>query len=235
MLSNKRHVARASAALGLAATLLLCGCATAPATRADGTPKPAVLIPTEQYAVKVTSAPEQIAIGLHPQGLSANQQAALSEFVSRWRDDGGGLMTLRIADDSQNLALTRRMQIQVSNYLIKLGLPAEQLRLAGYHAGGDVSPVLISYERYVAEHTQCGLDWENLTATKNNTPYKQFGCSMTANMAAMVANPRDMLAPAVVTPADDVRREVVLGKYRRGDVTSSAKDAQADGKSTSTQ
>ena len=235
MSSNKLQMPRLGVGLGLATTLLLCGCATAPATKADRSPKPTVLVPTEQYAVKVTSAPEQIAIGLHPQGLSANQQAALSEFVSRWRDDGGGLMTMKIADDPQSLALTRRMEVQVSNYLIKLGLPAEQLRLSGYHAGGAVSPVLISYERYTAEHTQCGLDWENLTATKNNTPYKQFGCSMTANMAAMVANPRDMLAPAVVTPADDLRREVVLGKYRKGEVTSSAKDDQADGRSTSTQ
>ena len=58
---------------------------------------------------------------------------------------------------------------------------------------------------------------------------------MTANIAAQIANPRDLIAPAVMTPGDNGRRAVVLDKYRKGDITSSAKDDQADGKTSSSQ
>ena len=60
--------------------------------------------------------------------------------------------------------------------------------------------------------------------------FDHFGCATTANIAAQVANARDFLAPAVETPADNARRQVVMGKYRLGIPTSSAKDDQADGK-----
>ena len=45
----------------------------------------------------------------------------------------------------------------------------------------------------------------------------------------MIANPRDLLSPAPMDPSDATRRDNVLGKYRRGEVTSSAKDEQATG------
>ena len=48
-------------------------------------------------------------------------------------------------------------------------------------------------------------------------------------MAAQIANPEDLIRPRDSTPADAGRRDTVLGKYRKGDVTASAKDEQATG------
>jgi pilus assembly protein CpaD len=45
----------------------------------------------------------------------------------------------------------------------------------------------------------------------------------------MIANPADLLTPRQMDPADASRRENVLGKYRQGQMTSSAKDPQANG------
>jgi pilus assembly protein CpaD len=52
---------------------------------------------------------------------------------------------------------------------------------------------------------------------------------MAANLAAQVANPEDLLRPRDSTPDRRGPRDVVLGKYRKGEVTSSAKDDQANG------
>ena len=114
--------------------------------------------------------------------------------------------------------------------MVQLGVPAELIQTAAYAAPGGEGPVLIAYQRFQAEGPDCSTPWDDLTATGKNVPYAHFGCAVTANIAAEVANPRDFLAPAVETPADDNRRETVLGKYRRGDMTSSAKDDQANGK-----
>ena len=71
--------------------------------------------------------------------------------------------------------------------------------------------------------------WENLSKTGSNRPYSNFGCAVTANIAAQVANPHDFLAPRAEDPADATRRSVVLDKYRRGEKSSTEADSQAKG------
>ena len=220
-----RRCGRLLTGLGVAAALQACAVDPNPAETA----RRQQLLPTEQYGLAVTNQPEQIALGLHADGLSAAQQAALGQFVSRWRLNGGGAVTLR-APVSGNAALSRRMETETGAYLVKLGIPQERLVLAGYAAAAPSAPLLASYERFEAKGPNCSGGWSDIMSTGSNAAYDHFGCAVTANIAAQVANPRDFLAPAVETPADNSRRSVVLNKYRLGAVTSSAKDDQANGK-----
>lgn len=212
----------------LAAGLALSGCA------ADSNPQTLALTPTEHFGIAVTSHPEQIALGLHTGGMSANQQAALAQFVSRWRDDGGGTVSVRAPADAADPATAQRMQAQASGYLAKLGVPPVKLQVSGYTAHrAPGAPLLISYERFSAQGPNCSGGWADLAANDHNSTFSHFGCAVTANIAAQVANPRDLIAPSVTTAADNSRRAIVLDKYRKGDVTASAKDDQADGKVSS--
>ncbi len=213
---------------GLAAAALagavLAGCASKP----EG---PVALTPNEHFGVQVTSHPEQIALGLHKDGLSANQKAALSQFVSQWREDGGGVVTLRIPVDGADVATATHVQQEARAYIVHLGVPSERLQTAGYASNrAPGAPLLASYDRFEAVGPNCSSGWTDLAKDYANRAYEHFGCSVTANFAAQVANARDFLAPAVETPADNPRRQVVLGKYRQGLTTSTAKDDQADGK-----
>lgn len=227
----------APAAVLALATVVLGGCSFGPSPRSILADQAPSLTPTEQYGIKVTSAPEQIAIGLHAEGLSANQQAALGQFVNGWRENGGGDIVVRAPSDGADPHLARAVADAVQAYIGRLGVPAERLQIAGYAAGGPKdAPVLASYEKYVAQGpTDCAHRWDNQLAVNTNAPSAHFGCAVTANIAAQIANPRDLLAPAVMTPSDNGRREVVMGKYREGAVTSSAQDAQASGKVSSDQ
>ncbi len=212
----------------LAAGLALSGCA------ADTNPQNLSLTPTEHYGIAVTSHPEQIALGLHASGLSTAQMAALGQFVSRWRDDGGGTVSVRAPLAIGDAATGRRMQTQTAAYLTKLGVPQERVQMAGYDARqASGAPLLASYERFSSQGPNCSGGWSDLTATGHNSTFSHFGCAVTANIAAQLADPRDLIAPAVMTAADGPRRATVLKKYRDGDVTSSAKDDQADGKVSS--
>ena len=227
MSCNKAMIRSASLAAILAVGAALAACT------ADTNPQTLSLTPTEHYGVSVTSHPEQLALGLHPAGLSATQKAALGEFVSRWRDNGGGMVSLRTPLDSASPGVARRMQDEASAYLIQLGVPGERMQVGGYASHrAPGAPLLASYDRFDAQGPNCSGGWSDLTSTGHNSTFGHFGCATTANFAAEIANPRDLVEPAVMTPADNTRRSVVLGKYRRGDATSSAKDDQADGKST---
>ena len=66
------------------------------------------------------------------------------------------------------------------------------MRVAGYDAGPQPKApvVLASFSRVVADGPDCrNAPWDNLTATKDNEPYNRFGCALTANMAAQIADP----------------------------------------------
>ena len=52
----------------------------------------------------------------------------------------------------------------------------------------------------------------------NLTP-KNFGCSVQHNIAAMVADPRDLLGPRRLDPADANRAGTVIDAYEQGKIT----------------
>ena len=114
-------------------------------------------------------------------------------------------------------------------------MAAANIRIVGYDAGGDPrAPVRVGYIRYEAQGPQCGQSWENLADVRQNREYDEFGCAVTANVAAELASPEDLLHPRAMTPPDAARRETVITKYRQGDTTSTAKDTQANGAVSST-
>ncbi|MGE3872741.1 MAG: CpaD family pilus assembly lipoprotein [Parvibaculaceae bacterium] len=74
-------------------------------------------------------------------------------------------------------------------------------------------------------HVQgCGYWPEDLTKTSRNEQYENFGCAQQNNIAAMVANPRDLQRPRKQTPADATRRSKVFDNYRQGEATAAAEE-----------
>lgn len=210
---------------------VLTGCASTPAAKGSATAAPAPRTPLDQYPIAVDQTPDRVALSIHAAGMSANQHAALAEFVRRWRESGGEeTVTLETPRNSQEAADPRLAAAAVARALSASGLPASVLRAVDYDAAGQPgAPVVARFDHYVAAIPDCTRGWENLTSTLKNQVSKHFGCAAAANLAAQVADARDLVRPADSAPADSARRAAVLEKYRQGAVTSSAKDAQAAG------
>jgi pilus assembly protein CpaD len=51
---------------------------------------------------------------------------------------------------------------------------------------------------------------------QDNKPYYNLGCAYQRNMAAMVANPSDLIQPRAETPAYGQRRTTVLDQVSQG-------------------
>jgi pilus assembly protein CpaD len=200
--------------------LALAGCASNKAVRNAA-------LPTQAWTdkVKVETDPSIIRLGVHADGMSPNQAAAVADFVGQWREADGGLITVQAP-----LGASPRMVASVQAGLAAQGAPLSMIDLASYNAAGDpAAPIVVAFDRFTVDTPRCGLNWENLTRTRNNEAYGNFGCAVTANMAAQIADPQDLLRPRAMTPADAQRRATVLGKYRQGQTTSSARDDQAIG------
>jgi len=179
--------------------------------------------------VRIDSRPDEVLLALHAGGLSAAQTQALDELVGRWMAVEAREIVVNAPIGGASGEMAGRMAMAARQRLVAMGAPATKVRVTGYDAGGAPdAPLRVGFLRFTASVPKCG-GWENLAATRDNTAYENFGCAVTANMAAQVANPEDLLGPRVETPIDSGRRATVLDKYRKGEVTSSAKDEQSNG------
>ena len=191
---------RALLILSLAATTALGACATT-ADRMAGMDAPLARLPTEQYPLTVDEQPAELLLAPHETGLSEAQAAALADYGRRWRSNS-----------------TTEVMIEAASQ----GVP---VRIVGYH--GDVgAPVRLSFLAAEAAVYDCNRSWDRLTATHDNTVPANFGCAISANRAAMIADAADIVRPRAETPADAARRQTTLSRYRRGEVSTSTKDDQ---------
>ena len=209
--------------LALAALASLSACATKVPDRVGKEAK----TPTEHFAMRAEPMDTEVRLAVHAQGLSANQAAALAQFVSDWSDSGGGTITLRSPTGGADAGAAAHITDGARAFLIEQGVPADHIQVVSYDAHGEPAPILrIGYRAIVPS---CGKTWTNISHSASNDVQPNFGCSVTANMAAQIADPADLAHPRQMTPGDATRRVNMLDKYRKGQVTSSEKDDQAKG------
>ena len=215
------------------AGLALCACATAPPS--DKTPAPIAATPTQQYSLKTNAHEDQVRLAPHLQGLSREQVAALTALASRWQDDGGGVLTIETPLKAPDARAAYATSAQARQVLQGLGVQPEQVREAGYEPAADApAAVIVGFIAREPVIDHCGVAWEDLSKTFQNKPMSNFGCALTSNMAAQIANPADIAGPRASDPPDATRQTVVIDNYRQGKLTAGAKDQQSNGAVSST-
>lgn len=118
----------------------------------------------------------------------------------------------------------------------------QTLDLADYYGVRDVSrtdydsngspeaPMVLAFTAYRAIPPNCpSLATVNLAGTRTNDVRPGFGCAMQANLAAMIADPADLLGTRRTDPIDTLRRTEVLSKYRAGQSTATERTEQETG------
>jgi pilus assembly protein CpaD len=205
-------------ALALALPLALSACAGGPA----GGVGPAPLNPAERFSLQVEPEVDRIALSVHDDGLSANQQNALAEVSNRFGI--AGATVLRIEAPSGGDPVSAEFAYRVKAALEARGAPVGSIQVVGYEAPDPRAPVLVGFEVLHAVGPQCGTYWGNLSRTNRNEVSANFGCAVNANLAAQIADPRDIVSPRGMTSSDAGRRAVVFDKYRKGEATAAPQE-----------
>ncbi len=167
------------------------------------------------------------------QGLSASQTAQVSEFLAHYRrlDSGNSKLVIAVPSGSPNESAAMRAAANLREMVREFGFSESTVAMQPYGGGRDPSaPIRIAYLRYVAEAPECGNWPTNLAYEPRALAYPNFGCAQQANLAAMIANPADLLGPRTTAPADADRRAVVMDKYRQGKVTGADKGSDDSAK-----
>lgn len=201
--------------LAMAGVSALAACATA----SGDTMAP--VTPTSRYALEARPTVEEIALAQRADGLSPAQRAALGDIAMRAR---GRPIVIRAPAGGDPVAM--RSAYNAKAHLEAMGVGG--VRLASYDAPDGAAPILVGFASYEAVVPKCGR-WSNLTSTRDNAGFENFGCAVTANMAAQISDPEDIVSPQPLDPTDAARRTTVLGKYRAGEVTAATRDTDAGG------
>lgn len=141
-------------------------------------------------------------------GVSAADAGPIAAFLREHRAIGHGPLLIS-APGGEGPAIADGVAAIANN----MGLPAPEMALTAPVAGAAYS---LSFVRYVAQIEQCGLVWESLGQMPRSEAWTNFGCATNANLAAMIADPADLIGPRVMGPADAQRGTTVLQSYRTG-------------------
>lgn len=208
--------------LTAAATVVLGACASTGAS--DTQP----LTPLSRYALRVEPGLDRIALAVHEDGLSSNQQAALNDLAGRYFAAGVG--AVRIEGPSGEDPAAARQTWAVRSALQAAGLPADRIIVASYAAPDPRAPVLAGFETVRAVIPNCAAEPRAMEGRFSNDSSIGLGCAINANLAAQIADPRDILGHRPISPADSGRAAIVFDNYRRGEVTSAPQEPLVEGR-----
>lgn len=132
-------------------------------------------------------------------GLARAELGAIEEFVTAYRTRGYGPITVSAPSGAQAARAAGQTAADVRRALFAAGVPYEAMRGASLR-GGDEGAVVVSFSAYAASAPECGVYRGELVSRLKNRPHPSFGCATQANLAAMIADPRDLHQ---ASPADD--------------------------------
>ena len=158
-------------------------------------------------------------------GVSAQDAAKFDAFVTDYRVHGNGSLAISVpSGGASHAAITFFGERAASS-----GISRDKILVTTREAGNSDTRVDVSYIAYTA-HTQACGDWsEDEAYTIENHTSANFGCSVQQNIAAMVADPRDLLGPGAMGPVSTNRRAVVMDHYEKGEVTQAVKHSSDSG------
>lgn len=150
-----------------------------------------------------------------PEGMSAEDAGKFDAFLADYRVHGNGSLGISVPGGASSRAAITFFGERAA----ATGISRDRI-LVTTRDGANADPrVDLSYIAYTARTQACG-DWsENLSYTLDNSTPSNFGCAVQQNIAAMVADPRDLLGPGRMGPVDTARRETVMGHYQKGEPT----------------
>lgn len=233
--TNVRIPLHAAVIAGFAA-LSLGACASDPGTTAS-----ASSTFRERHPIVVAEGSEILDIvpGGGPGGLTERQREDVRGFAESWRQQGRGLVSIQLPRGGATDAASSHTMRALRTELVAGGVPSRAISVSSYAAShpSQLAPTRISFPKLTAEvASRCGEWPEDLgnslnKSGRNNGDYTNFGCAYQNNLAAMIADPEDIIRPRAETPASGARRVTMFDKYQKGEATGAA--SNGDGESAS--
>lgn len=171
--------------------------------------------------VNVAESIERLELYTRPNGmeLSARDKLAVAQFLDGYARAGDGALYINRPANAISGLGTQQAEAVIRGLMAQGGLNPNAVKTGQYASNpGAPAPVVVSYRTLRAIPQDC-RQLGNLTSTYSNQPHGNFGCFQSANLAAMISDPRQLLEPYANGQPNAQRRQAIYDKYIQGQPT----------------
>jgi pilus assembly protein CpaD len=163
--------------------------------------------------------------------LSESERNAVKYFTAAYQQEGHGHMIISRPSNGPDDLAAMRASADARAVMLSEGVEPDHITEGPYDASGSrAAPLVISYQTYEAVVPDCpDISQYNIGWAGTNAALPSFGCAVAVNLAAMIADPSDLVGKQPMDPADTTRRTIVVTKYRNGEVTGAKRNSEASG------
>jgi pilus assembly protein CpaD len=172
----------------------------------------------------------KVFVGSARNGLTPDQRIEVLDYAMSWRGEGTGRFVIDQPIGARNTSAAAAALREIRSILAAAGVPARAVRVQSYQVAERnlLAVIILNYPHTAAHAGPCGkwpddlgpsADANHFEDSKHfkNLEYYNLGCATQRNLAAMVANPADLVQPRADGPVYTMRRTMVLEKYRKGE------------------
>lgn len=148
--------------------------------------------------------------------LTRGHREIVKAFADDARQTGANFIQVMVPRGSGNEHAAARLLPDVRAALAAGGM-GRGVVVQPYPADGiGAAPIRLAYPKIKAKVAgPCGQWPDDLGQNMQNTDYHDFGCSYQTNLAAIVADPTDLVTPSAGGSVDHAKRQAQLSKWRQ--------------------
>jgi pilus assembly protein CpaD len=223
---NAKAALRIVSVMVAAASLSGCYVANNPYVPMDTAGYPNDYRKRHQIGLRDGSRTMEVFIGQSRGSLTPTQRAEVLAFAQVWKDEATGGVVIDVPTGTPNQVAASQALREINSIFAASGVPMQSVAVRSYTPENPAKfPTLrLKYSKIVAEAGPCGLWPQDLGPSfdpyyNENRNYWNLGCANQRNLAAMVANPADLVQPRGEGEVWTSRRTTVFEKYRVGQPT----------------
>lgn len=180
-------------------------------------------------SVQITTDVMEVDLPATRNGLTAEDKRAIESFVSRYEDVGRGELIVTSPVGGANAQQALKSVADVRKIAHSRGVEYDQMSVRTYDADGvAAAPLMLAFKRYEALAPDCPLlSQVDMSDISTNSELPTFGCSVNANLAAMIADPADLRGDRTIAATDATRSDDKTERYQTGAPLESASSVNA--------
>ncbi len=183
--------------------------------------------PLDRHEIGVKQHKEYLEVNLDSRDtqLRISEVMKVRSFLDKYADVGHGPLVISMPKSAQNPQLAVGAVAEIREFAWEAGISYDRILGAAYAAGGRAeTPVVMAFKTYKTVAPDCpSLAEIDMANAVSNSVMPTHGCAIRTNMAAMIAEPADLLGERELTEGHVARQQFQLDLWLQGQSTPSAR------------
>lgn len=183
--------------------------------------------PLDRHEIGVKEHREYLEVQLDARDtqLRASEVMKVRSFLDTYASVGHGPLVISMPKSAEAPQLAVGAVSEIREFAWETGIDYNQMLGAAYDASGRRStPIIMAFKTYKAIAPDCpSLAEIDLSNAVSNSETATFGCAIRANMAAMIAEPADLLGGRALEDGLITRQQFQLELWLQGQPTAAAR------------